>query len=81
VEHRTSGLLCQADAARLAAALLELADSPLLREHLSRGALRAVQQRTWERTLERLAAGYRHCLDGGASSQHTPRFEMRARAA
>jgi glycosyltransferase involved in cell wall biosynthesis/predicted metal-dependent phosphoesterase TrpH len=81
VEHRASGLLCQADAARLAASLLELADSPLLREHLSRGALRAVQQRTWERTLERLAAGYRRALGDGAASQHSPRLEMRERAA
>ncbi|HEX5853619.1 MAG TPA: glycosyltransferase [Solirubrobacteraceae bacterium] len=71
VEHRVSGLLCQADAARLAAALLELADSPLLREHLSRGALRAVAQRTWERTLERLADGYQRVL-GGPVSQRAP---------
>jgi glycosyltransferase involved in cell wall biosynthesis/predicted metal-dependent phosphoesterase TrpH len=71
VEHRVSGLLCLADAARLAAALLELADSPLLREHLSRGALRSVRERTWERTLERLAAGYRRVLSG-SSAQSLP---------
>ena len=82
VEHRASGLLCQADAARLAASLLELADSPLLREHLSRGALRAVQQRTWERTLERLAAGYGRAL---GESDSEPRRDatvgVRVRAA
>ena len=62
IEHRVSGLLCQPEAARLAAALLELCDSPLLREHLSLGGLRAVRTRTWERTLERLAIGYRQAL-------------------
>jgi glycosyltransferase involved in cell wall biosynthesis/predicted metal-dependent phosphoesterase TrpH len=73
VEHRVSGLLCQADAARLAAALLELADSPLLRAHLSGGALRSVRQRTWERTLERLAVGYQRALGGTGEPQ--PRVE------
>ncbi len=80
IDHRTSGLLCRPDAARLAATLLELADSPLLREHLSRGALRAVAQRTWERTLERLADGYQHVL-GGSGSQQSPGAELRERAA
>jgi len=80
IEHRTSGLLCRPDAAHLAAALLELADSPLLREHLSRGALRAVQQRTWERTLERLADGYHRVL-GGTRSQQSAGTEPRERAA
>jgi glycosyltransferase involved in cell wall biosynthesis len=80
IEHRTSGLLCQADAARLAAALLELADSALLREHLTRGALRAVAQRTWERTLERLADGYRRVLDGSVA-QRPQGVELRERAA
>ncbi len=80
IEHRASGLLCRPDAARLAATLLELADSPLLREHLSRGALRAVQQRTWERTLERLADGYQRVL-GGSGSQQSLGAELRERAA
>ncbi len=73
VEHRVSGLLCEPDAARLAAALLELADSPLLRAHLSRGALRAVSQRTWERTLERLADGYERAL-GGSTHERAERL-------
>jgi glycosyltransferase involved in cell wall biosynthesis/predicted metal-dependent phosphoesterase TrpH len=64
IEHRTSGLLCEADAGQLSAAVLELARSPLLREHLARGALRAVRGRTWERALERLAEGYRLALAG-----------------
>jgi glycosyltransferase involved in cell wall biosynthesis/predicted metal-dependent phosphoesterase TrpH len=62
VSHRESGLLCQPDSAQLAAALLQLVDSPLLREQLSRGGLAATCERTWERTLERLAAGYRRVL-------------------
>ncbi len=62
IEHRASGLLCEADAGALADAMLSLARSPLLRESLSRGGLRAVQARTWERTLERLADGYTRAL-------------------
>jgi glycosyltransferase involved in cell wall biosynthesis/predicted metal-dependent phosphoesterase TrpH len=82
VEHRSSGLLCLPDAARLAASLLELADSPLLREHLSRGALRAVQQRTWERTLERLAAGYGCALrESGSEPRRDASAGVRVRAA
>ena len=37
IEHRVSGLLCEPDAARRSPTrVLELADSPLLREHLAR---------------------------------------------
>jgi glycosyltransferase involved in cell wall biosynthesis/predicted metal-dependent phosphoesterase TrpH len=68
VEDRVSGLLCEPDAQQLADALLELAGSPLLREHLVRGALRAVRLRTWKHTLGRLADGYQHALAG----QRTP---------
>jgi glycosyltransferase involved in cell wall biosynthesis len=64
IEDLVSGLLCDADAQALGHAILDLAASPLLREHLSRGALRAVRLRTWERTLERLADGYRRALAG-----------------
>lgn len=62
VEHRVSGLLCEPNAASLAAALAELASSPLLRERLTRAALGAVRERTWERALERLGEGYRRAL-------------------
>ncbi len=62
IEDRVSGLLCEPDAGCLADAVLELAGSPLLREHLARGGLRAARLRTWEHTLERLADGYRHVL-------------------
>ncbi|HSZ15204.1 MAG TPA: glycosyltransferase [Solirubrobacteraceae bacterium] len=62
IADRTSGLLREADAEQLAGAILELVRSPLLREHLSLGGLAAVRERTWERTLERLAVGYRRVL-------------------
>jgi glycosyltransferase involved in cell wall biosynthesis/predicted metal-dependent phosphoesterase TrpH len=62
VEDRVSGLLCEPNADSLAGALTELASSPLLRERLTRAALSAVRERTWERALERLGEGYRRGL-------------------
>jgi glycosyltransferase involved in cell wall biosynthesis/predicted metal-dependent phosphoesterase TrpH len=64
IEERVSGLLREPEAGALADAVLELARSPLLREHLARGGLRSVRARTWERTLELLADGYRSALAG-----------------
>ena len=64
IQDRVSGLLCDGEAEPLANAVLELTGSPLLRQHLARAALRSVRLRTWERTLERLADGYRHALLG-----------------
>jgi glycosyltransferase involved in cell wall biosynthesis/predicted metal-dependent phosphoesterase TrpH len=75
IEDRVSGLLCDADAQALGHAILDLAASPLLREHLSRGALCAVRTRTWERTLERLADGYRRAL-----ARHHARLQVGAGA-
>jgi glycosyltransferase involved in cell wall biosynthesis/predicted metal-dependent phosphoesterase TrpH len=66
VQDRVTGLLGEADAEQLANALVELAGSPLLRERLAQAALSAVRERTWERALERLAAGYRRALTGTA---------------
>jgi len=66
IEDRVSGLLCPPDAEALAAAVLELADAPLLRERLVHGALAAVEGRTWRRALERLAEGYRRALGAAA---------------
>jgi glycosyltransferase involved in cell wall biosynthesis/predicted metal-dependent phosphoesterase TrpH len=62
IEHGVSGLLSEAGAEQLAGATLELAGSPLRREHLARGGLRAARRHTWERTLERLGDGYRRAL-------------------
>jgi glycosyltransferase involved in cell wall biosynthesis/predicted metal-dependent phosphoesterase TrpH len=80
VEDRVSGLLCPAEARRLADAVLELAGSPLLREHLSHGALRSVAPRTWERTLQRLGDGYRRAL-GGLDRQRSTHIGASDRAA
>ncbi len=72
IEHRVSGLLCPAEADRLAEAMLELAGSPLLREHLAQGALRAARPRTWEHALARLADGYRRALAGHDANDRLP---------
>jgi glycosyltransferase involved in cell wall biosynthesis/predicted metal-dependent phosphoesterase TrpH len=69
IEHRTSGLLCEASAEALAEAVLELANSPLLRERLALAGLAAVRSRTWERALERLGEGYLRVLAAPASSE------------
>jgi glycosyltransferase involved in cell wall biosynthesis/predicted metal-dependent phosphoesterase TrpH len=70
IEHRTSGLLCPADAAPLAEAVLELCGSPLLRERLSLAGLASVRTRTWERALARLGEGYARVLSPEAPA-HT----------
>jgi glycosyltransferase involved in cell wall biosynthesis len=62
IEDRVTGLLREASAPALADAVLELAASPLLRGSLSRAALAAVRERTWERALERLGEGYQRVL-------------------
>jgi glycosyltransferase involved in cell wall biosynthesis/predicted metal-dependent phosphoesterase TrpH len=72
IEHGVSGLLCDADAAALAGAVLELAGSPALRARIAEGGLRAVSQRTWERALARLGDGYRRAL-GARESAEVPR--------
>ncbi|HEY2570079.1 MAG TPA: glycosyltransferase, partial [Solirubrobacteraceae bacterium] len=58
IEHRVSGLLCEADAEELAGAVLELCGSPLLRERLALAGLASARGRTWERALQRLGEGY-----------------------
>jgi glycosyltransferase involved in cell wall biosynthesis len=62
VTDGATGRLCPADAGDLAAAVCELAAQPLQRERLARSALEAVRQRTWERSLQQLADGYRRAL-------------------
>jgi glycosyltransferase involved in cell wall biosynthesis/predicted metal-dependent phosphoesterase TrpH len=64
IEHRVSGLLCEADADALAGAVLEVAGSPLLRERLTVAGLASVRGRTWERALRRLGEGYARVLSG-----------------
>jgi glycosyltransferase involved in cell wall biosynthesis/predicted metal-dependent phosphoesterase TrpH len=66
IDDDVDGLLRPADPDAMASAVLALAASPLKRESLGLGALRAARRRTWERTLELLAAGYRQALEGSA---------------
>jgi glycosyltransferase involved in cell wall biosynthesis/predicted metal-dependent phosphoesterase TrpH len=73
IEDRVSGLLCEPNVEQLAGAVVELASSPLLRERLTRAALSAVRERTWERALERLGEGYRRALaPGGEQARSAP---------
>jgi glycosyltransferase involved in cell wall biosynthesis/predicted metal-dependent phosphoesterase TrpH len=69
IEHRSSGLLCAPDARVLASAVLELAGSAAMRERLARGGLAAVQERTWERALQRLGDGYRTLLTANETAR------------
>jgi glycosyltransferase involved in cell wall biosynthesis/predicted metal-dependent phosphoesterase TrpH len=62
IADRETGLLRPASADALAAAVVELAGNPLLRERLARTALASVQGATWEAALGRLADGYRLAL-------------------
>jgi glycosyltransferase involved in cell wall biosynthesis len=80
IENRISGLLCAPVAEALAQAVLELADSPLLRERLAQAGLASARGRTWERALDRLAAGYRHVLPAPGSTEVAREREV-ARAA
>jgi glycosyltransferase involved in cell wall biosynthesis/predicted metal-dependent phosphoesterase TrpH len=62
VENRHTGLLCRPDPDHLAGALLQLASAPLLRAHLGSSGADAARARTWERSMDQLAAGYRRAL-------------------
>ena len=57
-----TGLLAPAEIDALAERLLTLAQAPLLRERLRKTALAVVRDRSWEASLQRLAAGYRTAL-------------------
>ena len=66
IENRHTGMLCGPDADHIAGTVLQLASSPLLRRHLGASAARAARERSWERALEQLAAGYARVLAAGA---------------
>jgi glycosyltransferase involved in cell wall biosynthesis/predicted metal-dependent phosphoesterase TrpH len=53
-----TGRLCEPNAAMLAAALLQLADSPAWRAKLGRHGREAALARTWEASMSQLADGY-----------------------
>ena len=67
VTDHITGRLCAANAEELSEAVLELAANPAQRERLAQNALRSVQERTWERSLQRLADGYRSALEPAAA--------------
>ncbi len=64
VAHGRSGLLCSPDPGVLGLTLAGLAGSPSARRRLSGGGLRAVQDRSWEAALGRLAEGWQLALAG-----------------
>ncbi|HEX6204474.1 MAG TPA: glycosyltransferase [Solirubrobacterales bacterium] len=68
VENRHTGLLCRPDADHLAGTLLQLASSPQLRRQLGEAGARAARERSWERSMSQLAAGYRRALDAAAAA-------------
>jgi glycosyltransferase involved in cell wall biosynthesis/predicted metal-dependent phosphoesterase TrpH len=67
VRHGRSGLLCPPDPAVLGLTLAGLAGSPSARRRLTGGGLRAVEERSWEAALGRLAEGWRLALEGEAT--------------
>jgi len=66
IENRHTGMLCQPDADHIAGTLLQLAASPLLCRHLGASAVRAARERSWDRAMEQLGAGYRRALAAGS---------------
>jgi glycosyltransferase involved in cell wall biosynthesis len=62
-------LLAPARSDALADALLSIVADRSYRERLAHSALAAVRGRTWEASLDRLAAGYRLALDKRAGSR------------
>lgn len=67
IEHGETGLLAPPRAEAIADALISIVSDGTYRERLVRAALTAVRGRTWEASLDRLAAGYRLALE-----QRTP---------
>ena len=67
VRHMATGLLCPPERDALAAAVCRLSASAALRTRLAEGAREEVLSRTWEASLERLAAGYRTALGAPSS--------------
>ena len=53
-----SGMLCEPNSAEMAAKLIRMTASPLLRARLIRGGLAAAHERSWELALRQLGEGY-----------------------
>ncbi len=69
VDDGVTGLLRPADRDALADGVCELAAAPLKRERLARAALAAVNERTWDRALGRLADGYHRAIGVSAAAE------------
>ena len=69
IEDGRSGLLCPPDPEVLSQVVLRLASAPSLRARLALGGLDAVWERSWERSLARLADGWRAALDRHARAR------------
>jgi glycosyltransferase involved in cell wall biosynthesis/predicted metal-dependent phosphoesterase TrpH len=67
-----TGRLCEPDAAMLAAALLQLADSPAWRAKLGRQGRDAARARTWQASMRQLADGY----DRVTEPEQEPRIKL-----
>ncbi len=66
VQDGRSGVLCPPDADVIARTLVSLARSRRARRRLAEGGFAAVQTRTWERSLARLAEGWDGVLSDAA---------------
>ena len=73
VTDEITGRLCPADVDALAGAVVALAAAPAQREWLAANALRAVGERTWERSLQRLGDGYRRALEPAQATREASR--------
>jgi glycosyltransferase involved in cell wall biosynthesis len=63
VSDGETGRLCEPEAPMLAAALLQLADSPAWRAKLGRQGREAARARTWEASMSQLADGYDRVIE------------------
>jgi glycosyltransferase involved in cell wall biosynthesis/predicted metal-dependent phosphoesterase TrpH len=72
VRDGDTGLLRPADAEAVAAAVVELAESPGLRHRLGAGGRAAARERTWERSMGELAVGYELALKRAAAPEPAP---------
>ena len=64
IEHGETGLLTSPEVSALADAVASVTGDPRLSEHIGRAALAAVRGRSWEASLDRLAAAYRIAVAG-----------------
>jgi glycosyltransferase involved in cell wall biosynthesis len=72
VEDGETGRLCDPDPGMIAAAILQMADSPAWRAKLGRQALEAARARTWDAAMMQLADGYDRVTEPAAE----PRIKL-----